>query len=442
MNCHIQVTAVLLHHSVSTQSGSMDHKTEKHHQALLLVLMAAFTLVIFRSHGTTDIQTWLGWALHTSEIGIIEGYAAHPNYYPPLTITLLGFCQRVAENLSIAPVYIIKLSLLLFLAGSTIVIYHFSKKNFLFALLAYSALSLNSLGLAYLDLYFVLPLLCSLYCLDRGWHTRFALCFSIACLIKYQPVIAAPFLMVYLIAIFFDKQGLFASSKKLVMRIILPGVLPWLLAFLVFGFAMVQSLASLANGAWLSAQALNMNWIVQRVLLQSGIENQFPPWSEASVAMIRAIPEVAGMWADRSALVFYAASLLLMTMQKKNIENLLLFSVMGTFSWFMLHTGAHENHLMLCSVLAIALYCVNRNYLYLTLGILFMSSLNMFMFYGVSGTGSGIRIHSDMNSEGYSYWHDPYIFIALINFAYFLVLWGSVIYSVFTARACRLEKKP
>lgn len=420
----------------------MDHKAEKLHQALLLVLIAAFTVVIFRSHGTTDIRTWLGWALHTSEIGIIEGYAAHPNYYPPLTITLLGFCQRIAESLSLAPIYIIKFSLLLFLAGSTALIYFFSKKNFIFTLLAYAALLLNSLGLAYLDLYFVLPLLCALYCLQQGWYTRFALCFSITCLIKYQPIIAGPFFAVYLIAILFDKQELFTSIKKLGIRIILPGVFPWLLAFLVFGFAMVQSLTSLASGAWLSAQALNINWISTRYLLQSGIENQFPPWSEANVAMIRAIPEIPGMWADRSALLFYVASLLLMMIQKKNVENLLLFSVMGTFSWFMLHTGAHENHLMLCSVLAIALYCVNRHYLYLTLGILFISSLNMFMFYGISGAGAGIRIHPDMNSEGYSYQHDPYIFIALINVMYFLLLWCSLIYSFYASHKYRLYKKP
>lgn len=420
----------------------MDHQAEKLHRALLLVLMAAFTLVIFRSHGTTDIRTWLGWALHTREIGIIDGYAAHPNYYPPLTITLLGLCQRIAEGLSIAPIYILKFSLFLFLAGSTALIYFFSKKDFLFTLLAYAALLLNSLGLAYLDLYFVLPLLYALYCLHRGWHAGFALCFSIACLVKYQPVIAAPFFAVYLLGILFDRQQLLASCKKFSVQIIVPGILPWLLAFAVFGVSLLYSLMSLVNEAWLSAQALNINWIITRVLLQSGIENQFPSWSEASIAMIRAIPEIPGRWVNGVALFFYGASLLALVIQKKNLENLLLFSVMGTFSWFMFHTGAHENHLILCSVLAIALYCINRNYLYLTLGILFMSSLNMFMFYGISGTGVGIRIHPDMNSEGYSYWHDPYIFIALVNVVYFLVLWCSVMYSVYTARQCNSHKKP
>jgi hypothetical protein len=409
----------------------MNHKAEKLHQALLLLLMAAFTIVVFRSNGTPDIRTWLGWALHTSEIGIIEGYAAHPNYYPPLTITLLGFCQRIAEGLSIAPVYVIKFSLLLFLAGSTAIIYFFSNKNFLLTVLAYAALLLNSLGLAYLDLYFVLPLLYAIYCLHRGRLTLFAVFFSIACLTKYQPVLAAPFFAIYLLSIMLEKNQLVASLKKISLRIILPAIIPWLLAFIVFGKTIIISLISLTGGAWLSAQALNMNWIVTRYLLQSGIENQFPPWSEASVAMIRAIPEIPGLWADRTALFFYSLALLMLALQKKNLENLLLFSVMGTFSWFMLHTGAHENHLMLCSVLAIALCCVNRSYFYLTLGILLMSSLNMFMFYGLSGTGAGIRLHVDMNSEAYSYWHDPYIFIALMNVVYFLILWGATLCSVF-----------
>lgn len=420
----------------------MNPKTEKLHQALLLVLVAGFTLLLFHGHGTTDIKTWLGWALHTSEIGIVEGYAAHPNYYPPLTITLLGFCQYIAEILSVAPIYIIKLSLLVFLMASTLLIYHLSGKNFFVTLLAYAALSFNSLGLVYLDLYFVLPLLCALYCLYRNRYSGFVFCFSVACLVKYQPIIAAPFFMAYLVAIMLDKQQPLASLKKFLLQIVLPGLLPWLLAFALFGTALVKSLFSLLSEAWLSAQALNINWIVTRILLQSGMEDQYPPWSEAPVAMIRAIPEVPGMWIDRVALLFYMTSMLALVLGKKNMENLLLFAVMGTFSWFMLHTGAHENHLILCSVLAITLCCINYRYLHLALGILFMSSLNMFMFYGISGTGAGIRIHTDMNSPLYSYWHDPYLFIAAINVVYFLVLWFSVMASAFARRDSHLPEKP
>src|SRR5690606_4426631 len=141
----------------------------------------------------------------------------------------------------------------------------------------------------------------ALYCLNRDWYPQFALAFSVACLIKYQPLLAAPFFIIYLITRLLDQKQLLRSGKNFLARIILPGITPWLLAFMIFGTTMLHSLLSLTGGAWLSAQALNANWIVTRYLLQSGFENPFPPASEASLAMIRAIPEIPGLWADRSA---------------------------------------------------------------------------------------------------------------------------------------------
>lgn len=416
----------------------MHHEMEKIHLVLLWCLVAAFTAVMFHSNGTHDLNTWLGWALHTSEIGIIEGYAAHPNYYPPLTITLLGWCQLFADYFSFAPVYIIKFSLLIFLVATTLLVYKFSGRDSLFTLCVYMALLVNSLGLAYLDIYFALPMLCGIYFLHLGRHAWFAFFFSLACLVKYQPVITAPFLLIYLLCTVVDRQRIGASCQKFLLRMVLPALLPWAIAFWVYGLAMVHSLISLATGVWLSAQALNASWILQRYLLQAGIENQYPPWSGPYVAMIRAIPEMPGLWMDRIALLFYGLSCLALMVNKKTMENLLLYSTMGTFAWFIWHTGAHENHLYLCCLLAIALYCVNHQYRYLTFGILFMSTLNMFMFYGISGKDLGVKLHQAMSVESYSYWHDPFLLLALANTLYFILIWCYVVGRGFsTARLTR-----
>ncbi len=414
------------------------------HQWMLIILVMALTTAAFRSQGTTDLNTWIGWANHTGEIGLIHGYAMHRNYYPPLTITLLGLCQQVAEWLNVEVVYPIKGSLLVFLMAVTLVFYQHSGKRFVLTLIFYGAMLTSSLGLAYLDIYMALPLLLSIMCLKKNQPALFALFFSVACLVKYQPLIIAPFFAFYLAIKHINKPFLTTSLQQFFIKIVVPGLMPWIVAFTIFGGALLLSLLGLSDGNWLSAQALNFNWILTRHLLQTGLAEAYAPGLDPQIAMINTIPSHVSLWVNRLAWGIYLSTLLALIVDKKNLEKLLLYSLLGSMSWFMFHTGAHENHLFLASILAISLFCINDKYLYLALGVLFMSTLNMFLFYGFSGAPvSGLQFHWQMNCQEYCYWLDPYLLIASVNVIYFLILWCTVLGSAWLShRKSRWPTKP
>jgi hypothetical protein len=158
-------------------------------------------------------------------------------------------------------------------------------------------------------------------------------------------------------------------------------------------------------------------------------------------------------------LSFYLSALLCFFLSKKTLENLLLWAIIGHFSYFIFNTGAHENHLILSVALGMAASCVNNKYLPLAIGLALISTLNMFVFYGTNGFGPLILsnkidlifsqcqaiwgdISSSCNAEfsklrysynfpsefsmfkdGYPY--DIKLALAIFNVTYFLTLWGS-----------------
>jgi len=391
-------------------------KVESIHKTLLLGLVAVISMVFFRSQGTHDINTWLTWGRHAYEHGIIEGYSMDGNLYPPLANVLLWLSYSFAQTAGIAPIYLLKFSLLVFLLAATAIFYRWSNNNLPATLCFYGAMLLSSLGLGYLDIYFAPVLLMSLYRLQQGSISQFAIFFLLACLIKFPPLLVAPFFLVYLFAHF--------NFKSLCRRIILPCVVLLIPILFFFGKTLILALLKTANAAWLSAWALNFNWIVTRIFLQNGWGLAYPPWFEASVAMMSPVPESAQKLARGLYLFFFTTTLLAFLLSKKTFENLLMFALLGSFSYFMFYTGVHENHLFLASLLAAALFCVNQKHLYLMLGILFMSSLDMFVFYGVSGSNSGgFLFHPDMTVLPYSYWTDAPLLVAVGNVIYFLALW-------------------
>lgn len=394
------------------------------HKILLLCLVAVITAVFFRSLGTHDIDTWLTWGRHAYENGVIKGYAMDGNLYPPLAEVLLWLSYTLAIFMGVAPVYTLKIFLLVFLLLATTIFYRWSHKNLPTTLGFYAAMLLSSLGLAYLDIFFAPVLLFALYCLQQGKINPFVFFFTLACLIKFPPLIVAPFFLVYLTAHYIRRQHLIHDIKTLCRTALIPTVFLLMVVLFFFGKTLLVALVKTTGTAWLSAWALNFNWIVTRIFLQNGWGETYPPWFEASVAIMNPVPLVAQYLAKGLYLFFFTMTFVAFILRNKTFENLLMFSMLGSFSYFMFYTGVHENHLFLASVLAMALFCANQKYFYLSFGVLLISTLNMFVFYGASGANTGgFLFHPDMSSQNYSYWTDAPLLIASGNVIYFLVLW-------------------
>jgi len=359
------------------------------------------------------------------------------NLYPPLADVLIWISYSLAMLIGVAPVYLFKFSLLVFLLATTQIFYYWSNKNLPATLCFYGAMLLSSLGLAYLDIYFAPALLFSLRRLQQGKLSQFAFFFTLACLIKFPPLMIAPFLLVYIVTNHWRQKQTRTNIEILNWKSLAPtfGLLTVILFF--FGKTLLIALLKTTQAPWLSAWALNFNWIVTRIFLQNGWGQAYPPGLDPSISIMNPVPALAHQMAMWLFLFFFSATLLLFISGKKTFENLLLTALLGSFSYFMFSTGVHENHLFLASLLAMVLFCINPRFLYLGFGVLLISGLNLFVFYGVSGSNTGgFLFHWDMSSPTYSYWTDAPLLIACGNVVYFLVLWFC------TASALWRERSP
>ena len=400
-------------------------KTEVIHKILLLGLLAVITAVLFRSQGTSDMNTWLVWGRRAYELGIVAAYPMNGNLYPPFASVLLWLSHSMAVLAGIAPVWMVKCSLLVFLLATTFVFYRWSNRDLPATLCFYAAMLLSSLGLAYLDIYFAPVLLLALYFLQQHKLPQFAVLFMAACLIKFPPLLLAPFFLIYIVAKYIRVQHIRQDLKHLCQQIVWPCLIFLVPVLLLFGKGLAIALLKIGGAPWLSAWALNFNWIVTRIFLQNGWGTATPPWFEATVAIMHPVPSSALYLAKSLYLFFFGSTLLAFILRKKTFENLLLFTMLSNFAYYMFYTGVHENHLFLASVLAMALFCVDKKYLYMSFAVLLISTLNMFFFYGASGAGgaSGFLFHSDMSSKTYSWWLDAPLLIAAGNVLYFVLLW-------------------
>jgi hypothetical protein len=393
------------------------------HQTCLLLLAAALTALVFGSPGTHDVQTWLTWGRHAHEHGIVEAYARDGNLYPPFANVLLWLSYECALALDIAPLYTLKGLLLVFLLATIVVFYRWSGRNAMATALFYAAMLYSALGLGYLDILFAFPLLLALYCLQQHKLTLFSVCFLLACLVKFPPLLVAPFFLVYLCAT--AAPGWRATLVALLKRMVLPCLLLLVPVLALFGKTLLIALVKTSGAPWLSAWALNFNWIVTRIYLQHLWGTSYPAYLPPTFAMMSPVPDTARLLARGLYLFFFLATLASFVRCRRSFEHLLLYATLASFAYFMFYTGVHENHLFLACVLAAALYCVNANYFSLFAGLLFVSSLNLFVFYGTNGTGnSGFLFHPD---TPYSYWTDAPLLIAAGNVIYFLALWCSTV---------------
>ncbi len=138
------------------------------------------------------MSIWNNWMREISSSGLIGGYAQSDTDYPPLAFVLLAAVSRGAAAFGIAQFLVLKFSLLIFLLATAACFYWFTRNLILTGALEL-ALMLNSMGLAYLDIYFAPFLIAGLFHLQRGNPNRGLILFAISCFTKWQPLIIAPF---------------------------------------------------------------------------------------------------------------------------------------------------------------------------------------------------------------------------------------------------------
>ena len=392
-----------------------DAKTSSFQKLIVFLLMLLLSLVFLNSHGTSDMEIWLQWAENADNLGVVAGFEANQADYPPITTAILLDVVRLGQVLELPALTAIKLSIILFLCLTSLVCWLWTKDVGV-TLLMHLALLLNSAALAYVDIYFAPALVLALWALKQRKLLLFTLCFSVACLTKWQPLIIAPFILLYILDVKQWSDWKRIDVKNLALSVVLPAAALVGLILLIFGAGPVwEAFRASASHDYLSGNALNANWIYTHFIRLfspeqfGGLVNKQASYIVTDSTQIQLVPRLI-------FILFYALTLAVFYRREKSFENTLLFSILGFLAYYTFNIGVHENHLFLVTILAVLLLWVNKAHWPEVLVLILINNINLFTFYGINGEGPGfsrVLLHEV----------DFALILSVFNVGFFLYLW-------------------
>lgn len=353
-----------------------------------LILALLLGLVFLPSPGTTDVDIWGRWMSNANARGLVAGFAANAADYPPLSTALLWAAMLAGKSFHLTFFETIKWSILIFWWLAALVFWLWTR-DIPAVLLLYFALLLNSVALGYIDVYYTPALIAALWALQSRRWLLFSLLFTLACLIKWQPLILAPFIALYLLdaPVTDGERTRWTLTARIVLaRVLLPAVVLIGLVLAWFGASPVwQAFRASTSHPYLSGNALNLSWIITHALhvLEP---NQYGALQNGQATYIVDAPSQVTLVPRLLFAAAYLLALWAFWRREKTFRNLVAFSILGFLAYFAMNTGVHENHLLIPAVLACVLFWLDRETWPAVLGLVLAANLNMFLFYGVDGT--------------------------------------------------------
>lgn len=351
----------------------------------LLLLVNLIALSFFFSPGTGDLSIWETWMQKIDSDGLIGGFSHTGTDYPPFAFVILAAVVRCVQVFGVTPLFALKCSTLLFLFGTSACFYCFTRNPLLTAALEFS-LILNSVALGYLDIYFAPFLVAALFLLQRGKFNLGFLFYAISCAIKWQPLIIAPFICLYILA---GARGDPTDSGR-IKRQLVPFAISALVIVIpllaIFGVPAVfdSFKRALTYHKFLSGYALNLGWIQTWALHLLSPEKYDLLQNGAVEAVI--VRDAWIVWPNK--LLFYASYLTILfafVRQTKTFTRLIVYSMLGYLAYFSFNTGVHENHLFLIGCLAWILVFVDQDQLVRAITLTLAANANLFLFFGAFG---------------------------------------------------------
>lgn len=342
----------------------------------LTVLLLFFTAAFFHAHGSLDVDRfWLDWiytlSLHDN---FRDGFAGVWADYPPISIYMLDIVRRLSLVSGWEPFVWLKLSMMLFLALTTFLYYWLSGKKSV-ALLAYFIWFPSSVLLVYLDIWYAPALLLCFACLYAqrvGWGLFW---FAVACSIKYQPAILAPFVAVYVWQLYREQSA--CPGREAAKAVCLTLFLYLLLMFSMVGGELVASWMNALLHNRLSFQGLNAYWAYMQLHVMNGVE----------VQAVRNASDGLLYGSRLAFLVGYGILLWRFATQPRHFASFLLYAMTGFYAYFVVISGVHENHLFVGALVASVLYIVRPPLRAVALFVMLMHNINILLFNGLTGGG-------------------------------------------------------
>jgi hypothetical protein len=144
------------------------------------------------------------------------------------------------------------------------------------------------------------------------------------------------------------------------------------------------------NHPVLSGNALNLPWVAgffYKLLF-------FPSFSRQDELMYSMLPSIYLMPVKVIFWIVFGAVFVRAVRSEKTFTNCLLFSIVGFMTYVIWSPGVHENHLFVPVILAymLMLHERTREHWAIVTILAVMSNVNMFVFYGVTGTELQSRV--------------------------------------------------
>jgi hypothetical protein len=395
---------------------------KKNYSEIIFLLLFFFytSLIFIYSEGTQNTNTQSDWVDHANKIGIIDGYKKNINTYPPFITVILkcffDFLNYFTNDVKIF--YGIKLAIFFFFFLSTFIIYFYTSnlKLTIFFILTFL---ISSIGLNDLDIIFAPFLILSIIFLKKKKLFFFSLFYCISILIKWQPIIIAPIFLIFISKYNWKDKINFISIKKYFNNIkicLVPIFLIFLIIFISYGFLpLAKSLYKSVTNNWLSGNALNFNWILTWFLKTYDSIN-YQPIIDGKINWIKINSFSFLAYSGKILFILTYITLIIkfINCKKKNIQNLLFFSATISFCYYILNTGVHQNHLFLSTLLFILAFNENKKFFIEMLATSIIFNINLFIFYGVTGTG---LVNTVINKS-----FDLTIIISLLNIIFLIKL--------------------
>jgi hypothetical protein len=357
-------------------------------QGALCILSVLTAMIFARSPGTDDFDVWRLWVRNASTLGLVNGYSANAETYPPLASAFLFGASKLpglSGRPEIDPFGAIKLAIFVFLLLSAVVTWLWTR-DMKITLILYFALLLNSVALGYIDIFFAPSLLLSLWMLRKRRLLWFSVFFTLSFLTKWQPILIAPFIMLYALDIRPDSHWRHVDPKRFLSHVILPAFTMIGLIIIMYGYTPVERAFKLSlTDPILSGNALNLNWIITYFMhvgqpgRYGGLQNGMANYVTDAPGVITIVPRLLFYG-------FYGASIVLLLRREKTFQNLLIFATLGVLSYYTFNVGVHENHLFLATILASLMFWLDVRLRVVSVILILISNINMFLFYGVDGT--------------------------------------------------------
>ena len=350
---------------------------------MLLINLVAVSFLF--SPGTGDVSIWFRWMKEITSRGLVDGFSHTGTDYPPFAFFVLGGVVWIGQTFAVSQFVVLKCSLLFFLFATAACFYAFSRNLLLTAALEASVL-VSSMGLGYLDILFAPFLIGGLFLLRQRHFNVGLLCYAASCMFKWQPLIIAPFVCLYIFSALREQPASRSRVTAQITPFLVSGLLIVLPAIAIFGIpALFDSFKrALTYHRFLSGYALNLPWI-ETWLLHLLAPGKYEFLAKEGIGLIL-IYDPLIIWPNKILFyTSYAAIWFAFARQTKTFERLIIYSLLGYFAYFCFNTGVHENHLFLIGCLSWLLVLIEPTQLTRMVTLAIAANVNLILFYGAFG---------------------------------------------------------